>query len=87
MTQTGSQDLGWAERWGVVRLVREKLKFVVFFDTQEDAEAAASEAGLHRTSQRDSSSHRFFTGHVRQRRPLSSHRPLRRNPSESAQAS
>jgi len=31
MTQTGSQDLGWAERWGVVRLVREKLKFVAFF--------------------------------------------------------
>jgi hypothetical protein len=46
MTQTGSQDLGWAERWGVVRLVREKLEFVAFFDTQEDAEAAASEAGV-----------------------------------------
>ena len=46
MTQTGSQDLGWAERWGVVRLVREKLEFVAFFDTREDAEAAASEAGV-----------------------------------------
>jgi hypothetical protein len=45
MTQTGSQELGWAERWGVVRLVREKLEFVAFFDTREDAEAAASEAG------------------------------------------
>jgi len=45
MTQTGSQDLGWAERWGVVRLVREKLEFAAFFDTREDAEAAASEAG------------------------------------------
>jgi hypothetical protein len=46
MTQTGSQYLGWAERWGVVRLVREKLEFVAFFDTREDAEAAASEAGV-----------------------------------------
>jgi hypothetical protein len=45
MAQTGSQDLGWAERWGVIRLVREKLKFVAFFDTREDAEAAAAEAG------------------------------------------
>jgi hypothetical protein len=46
MVQTGSQDLGWAQGWGVVRLVREKLEFVAFFDTREDAEAAASEAGI-----------------------------------------
>jgi hypothetical protein len=45
MAQTGSQDLGWAERWGVVRLVGEKLEFVAFFDTREGAEAAAAEAG------------------------------------------
>ena len=46
MPQTGSQDLGWPERWGVVRLVREKLEFAAFFDTREDAEAA--EAAPHR---------------------------------------
>jgi len=33
-------------RLGVVRLVREKLEFVAFFDTREDAEAAAAEAGI-----------------------------------------
>jgi hypothetical protein len=41
MAQTGSRDLKWAQGWGVVRLVREKLEFVALFDTQEDAEAAA----------------------------------------------
>jgi hypothetical protein len=46
MAQTGSQDLGWAEGWGVVREVFEKLEFVAFFDTREDAEAAAAEAGI-----------------------------------------
>ena len=46
MAQTGSQDLEWAEGWGVVRLVQEKIEFVAFFDTREDAEAAASEAGI-----------------------------------------
>ena len=46
MAQTGSQDLGWAQGWGVVRLVREELEFVAFFDTREDAEAAAAEAGI-----------------------------------------
>ena len=46
MAHTGSQDSGWAERWGVVRVVREKLEFVAFFDTREDAEAAAAEAGI-----------------------------------------
>jgi hypothetical protein len=46
MAQTGSQGLGWAEGWGVVRLVRKKLEFVAFFDTREDAEAAATEAGV-----------------------------------------
>ena len=45
MAQTGSQDSGWATGWGVVRLVREKLEFVLFFDTRGDAEAAAAEAG------------------------------------------
>jgi hypothetical protein len=30
MAQTGSQDLVWAQGWGVVRLVREKLEFVAF---------------------------------------------------------
>jgi hypothetical protein len=46
MAQTGSRDLEWARGWGVVRLVREKLEFVAFFDTQEDAEAAAADAGI-----------------------------------------
>ena len=46
MAQTGSQDLGWAQGWGVVRLVQEKIEFVAFFDTREDAEAAAAEAGI-----------------------------------------
>jgi hypothetical protein len=45
MAQTGSQDLGWAQGWGVVKEVFEKLEFVAFFETREDAEAAASEAG------------------------------------------
>lgn len=43
MAQTGS--LGWAQGWGVVRQVLEKLEFIAFFDTAEDAEAAASEVG------------------------------------------
>jgi hypothetical protein len=42
----GSQDLGWAEGWGLVRQVHEKLEFVAFFDLREDAEAAAAEAGV-----------------------------------------
>ena len=46
MAQTGSRDLEWAQGWGVVRLVRENLEFVAFFDTQEDAEAAAAEAEI-----------------------------------------
>ena len=46
MAQTGSQGLGWAEGWGVVRQVHEKLEFVAFFDAREDAEAAAVEAGV-----------------------------------------
>jgi hypothetical protein len=47
MAQTGSGDLEWAQGWGVVRLVREKLEFVAFLDTQEDAEAAAADdAGI-----------------------------------------
>jgi hypothetical protein len=46
MAQMGSEDLGWTEGWGVVRLVHEKLEFVAFFDTREDAEAAAIEAGI-----------------------------------------
>ncbi len=46
MAQTGLQDLGWAKGWGVVRLVQEKLEFVAFFDSREDAEAAAAEAGI-----------------------------------------
>jgi hypothetical protein len=33
MAETGSQDLGWAQGWGVVREVFEKLEFVAFFDT------------------------------------------------------
>lgn len=45
MAKTGSQDLGWAEGWGVVKQVHEKLEFVAFFDIREDAEAAAAEAG------------------------------------------
>ena len=46
MAQTGSQDLGWAQGWGLVKLVRKKLEFVAFFETREDAEAAAAEAGI-----------------------------------------
>ena len=46
MAQTGSQDLVWAQGWGVVRLVQEKLEFVSFFNTREDAETAAAEAGI-----------------------------------------
>jgi hypothetical protein len=46
MAQTDSQWLGWAEGWGVVRLVQEKLEFVVFFDNREDAETAVVEAGI-----------------------------------------
>ena len=46
MAQTGSQDLGWAQGWGVVKLVRKKIEFVAFFETREDAEAAAAEAGI-----------------------------------------
>ena len=45
MTQSASQDLIWAQGWGVVREVQTKLEFVAFFDTREDAEAAAAEAG------------------------------------------
>jgi hypothetical protein len=46
MAKAGSQDLGWAQGWGVVRLVHKELQFVAFFDTREDAEAAAVEAGI-----------------------------------------
>jgi hypothetical protein len=45
MAQTGSQDLGWAEGWGLVRQIHEQLEFVAFFHVREDAEAAAAEAG------------------------------------------
>ena len=41
MARPGSQNLKWAQGWGVVRLDQEKLEFVAFFDTQEEAEAAA----------------------------------------------
>jgi len=46
MAETGSEDFGWAQGWGVVREVFEKLEFVAFFDIREDAEAAAAEAGI-----------------------------------------
>jgi hypothetical protein len=36
----------WSRGWGVVRRVHEKLEFVAFFETREDAEAAAAAAGL-----------------------------------------
>jgi hypothetical protein len=45
MAQTSSQKLGWIEGWGVLRVVEEKIEFVAFFDTRQDAEAAATEAG------------------------------------------
>jgi hypothetical protein len=41
MAQSSSQDIEWIEGWGVVRQVHERLEFVAFFDTREDAEAAA----------------------------------------------
>ena len=44
MADTGSQD--WdGLRLGVVRGVAEKLEFVAFLDTREDAGAAAAEGG------------------------------------------
>lgn len=46
MAQTSSQDSDWTQGWGVVRLASQKLEFVAFFDTREDAEAAAAEAGV-----------------------------------------
>ena len=46
MAQTGLQDLEWAQGWGVIRVVQEKLEFVAFFDTRGHAEAAAAEAGI-----------------------------------------
>jgi hypothetical protein len=46
MAQNSSQDLGWAEGWGLVRQVHGKLEFVAFFDIREDAEAAVAEAGI-----------------------------------------
>ena len=45
MAQNSAQDLGWAEGWGLVRHVHEKLEFVAFFNSQEDAETAVAEAG------------------------------------------
>jgi hypothetical protein len=36
----------WTEGWGVVRRVHEKLEFIAFFEAQEDAQAAAVEAGI-----------------------------------------
>ena len=44
MAQTGSPE--WVQGWGVVRQVQQKIEFVAFFDAQEDAEAAAVEAGI-----------------------------------------
>jgi hypothetical protein len=41
MAQTG---VGWAQAWGLVRQVHQKIELVAFFDTQEDAEAAVAEA-------------------------------------------
>jgi len=46
MAQSGPQQLGWARGWSLVKQVREKPKFVAVFDTREDAEAAAAEAGV-----------------------------------------
>ena len=45
MTEQRPQDLEWCEGWGLVREFNEKLEFVAFFRTREDAEAAAAEAG------------------------------------------
>jgi hypothetical protein len=41
MAQTNFQNLNWVQGWGVVKEADEKLEFVAFFATQEDAEAAA----------------------------------------------
>jgi hypothetical protein len=46
MAQSGSENLVWAQGWGVVRQVHEKIEFIAFFDTQAAAEAAVAEAGL-----------------------------------------
>jgi hypothetical protein len=43
MAQRAWQDF-WAQGWGVVRQVNEKLEFVAFFEARADAEAAAAEA-------------------------------------------
>jgi hypothetical protein len=44
MAQMTSQE--WVQGWCVVRRVEEKMEFVAVFDTQEDAKAAAVEAGI-----------------------------------------
>ncbi len=44
MAQTASQE--WAQGWGIVRRIHDKLEFVAFFHAQEDAEAAAAKAGI-----------------------------------------
>ncbi len=44
MAQTGSQE--WAQGWGIVRRIHDKLEFVAFFHAQEDAEAAAAKSGI-----------------------------------------
>ena len=49
MAQRGSQDF-WAQGWGVVRQVNEKLEFVAFFEAREDAEAAAAELLTQKTA-------------------------------------
>lgn len=42
MAQSSSRIVEWTQGWGVVRQIDERLEFVAFFDTQEDAEAAAA---------------------------------------------
>ena len=43
MAETGSPE--WAQGWGVVRQVHQRIDLVAFFDAQEDAEAAVVKAG------------------------------------------
>jgi hypothetical protein len=45
MAQTDLRQRDWAQGWGVVRRIHQRLEFVAFFETREDAEDGAVEAG------------------------------------------
>lgn len=43
-TTGGESSGGWTSGWGVVRQVQQKLEFVAFYTSRDDAEAAAATA-------------------------------------------